>query len=655
MNNKLFAEEKVLRNGFIAKRIGYKWGLYDNEDNVLMRQLYDYISIDQEGRIWARFKGKKFFVEDNKLPYPFDFIHDSKTDKEWYVIESNGCLGIMDKQHNIKIPLQYRYIVDYGGVLWCSNERIRKDSEKGLLDYLADCLLFSYKGNCITETKYDLHIGSSDRILIPSFPVIGNKDGFNILNNDKKVVLPTLAKTINKINDWLIIQFEKEQLLYNIENNYFIDNHKYSKITYLREKSIGRTDIFICKRLSDERTCDVYKGGKLIATYDSFSYSLFDVADEFIIVSKRWFLLSSENMLPKYGFINNKGLVVPCLYDRITVNDGAISIVIAEVFEETSKKYVDNAVYVEHHSSRIPNFYVSKGRYDVFAFDGHCICEDNDIITSNVIWRAESDSFFIQRKEKSLVEQYDLTGSIKTFHEIQRAYWGVIGNKGLNLINKDCSVIYLSCSNHYSKNKEKTENVKKPEQIIYSAELIAKELSNSDYCPIAHNDLLDNQSIDASNKDQNKEDHVFHEGLSPIIKDGKWGYLNEMGEIIIPFEYDEAEPFSDGLAAVRKGDFFGYIDYNNNIIIDFKFVKVWPFDNGLAKFDNSPDYNPNITDEGYLSKDGIYIDYVFKQWKYDYNYDRPDYGRETWGAMTDGMYGDYPGSGFDYDTIGFGI
>ena len=30
-----------------------------------------------------------------------------------------------------------------------------------------------------------------------------------------------------------------------------------------------------------------------------------------------------------------------------------------------------------------------------------------------------------------------------------------------------------------------------------------------------------------------------------------------------------------------------------------------------------------------------------------------DYGRETWDAMTDGMYGDYPGSVDDYSFLGY--
>ena len=43
-----------------------------------------------------------------------------------------------------------------------------------------------------------------------------------------------------------------------------------------------------------------------------------------------------------------------------------------------------------------------------------------------------------------------------------------------------------------------------------------------------------------------------------------------------------------------------------------------------------------------------------RQDAHDYdNYDDTDYGRDTWDALTDGMYGDYPGPGVDYDFLGF--
>ena len=100
-----------------------------------------------------------------------------------------------------------------------------------------------------------------------------------------------------------------------------------------------------------------------------------------------------------------------------------------------------------------------------------------------------------------------------------------------------------------------------------------------------------------------------------------------------------------------------------------------PSENGLKSISV---YQPTIFDDGFASeinnKSEGFLCYPFetvywfsndsalKEPKHQYyqernNYrdDDIDYARETWDAMTDGMYGDYPGSGFDYDTIGFGI
>ena len=43
----------------------------------------------------------------------------------------------------------------------------------------------------------------------------------------------------------------------------------------------------------------------------------------------------------------------------------------------------------------------------------------------------------------------------------------------------------------------------------------------------------------------------FCDGLAKFCKDGKYGYINRAGTIIIPAKYNEAEDFSEGLAAVQ--------------------------------------------------------------------------------------------------------
>ena len=664
MNNALYAEEKILRNGFIAKRIGYKWGLYNNEGDVLMRPLYDYISINQESRIWARFKGEKFYVDEEKLPFPFDFIHDSETDKDWYVIESNGYLGVADKHLEIVIPIEYKYIINYGGILWVTNNFRHGDIAKRITRSFIDCALFSYEGKLISNTKYNLVCNLSMLPVSPEFPILSNNDGFNILNNDNKEVLSYVeafdqkvlailknenendkevlsipASNIKRINDWFIIEYGKpkyktQQFLYNIKKSCFIQRFRYSEIKQWKKD----TNVFVCKCESGFN-CDVFNGEKFIAQFDYLKYSLVDVVDEFVIVRKTCDF--------KYGFINKKGMFVPCIYDQVTCYRGAVNIIKAELYEETSKEYKEEAQCV--HRSNGPDLYVLKGRYDVFGFDGYCISEGNDILSSILLWNKVCDSFFIEKKyierinplkigtEGIFITQFNAIGERKFIYNIKETYWNN-RNNNLEIKLENGSSISIGTSPSFQDTIKEVQNDPKPIMKTYStSEKIIGELSYSDY-------------------------KVFDIDLIPVIKDGKWGYKNERNETIIPFEYDEAEPFSDGLAAVRKGNLFGFIDSNNNVIIDFKFVKVEPFIMGLAKFDNNPEgiYNDHfhdyyITDEGYISKDGFYIDYVYKQRKYDYNYERTDYARDTWEAMTDGMYGDYPGSGVDYDTIGFGI
>ena len=43
---------------------------------------------------------------------------------------------------------------------------------------------------------------------------------------------------------------------------------------------------------------------------------------------------------------------------------------------------------------------------------------------------------------------------------------------------------------------------------------------------------------------------LFSDGLAPVKQDGKWGYIDETGKTVIPFQYDIAGIFSEGYALV---------------------------------------------------------------------------------------------------------
>jgi hypothetical protein len=56
-----------------------------------------------------------------------------------------------------------------------------------------------------------------------------------------------------------------------------------------------------------------------------------------------------------------------------------------------------------------------------------------------------------------------------------------------------------------------------------------------------------------------EEVRAFHQGLSAVKANGKWGYINEKNEMVIEPIYDEAREFSEGFAAVRLNKKWGFV------------------------------------------------------------------------------------------------
>jgi len=70
--------------------------------------------------------------------------------------------------------------------------------------------------------------------------------------------------------------------------------------------------------------------------------------------------------------------------------------------------------------------------------------------------------------------------------------------------------------------------------------------------------------------------------LFSVVQNGKWGYIDKTGNIIIKPQFDRASAFSEGLAGVKIGNKHGFIDQNGIIVIEPKFDKAWHFSEGLA-------------------------------------------------------------------------
>lgn len=126
-----------------------------------------------------------------------------------------------------------------------------------------------------------------------------------------------------------------------------------------------------------------------------------------------------------------------------------------------------------------------------------------------------------------------------------------------------------------SKGKEKSE-------YVYDGVLIDQ------YGVACYQDRLfmkrNNQYVLVDNKGKEVSDLLFDDarpftdnGYAAVCKNGKWGFIDADGTLVIDYKYDNAQSFSYGYAPVCAGDRWGYIDTEGNLIIDTVFLDATSF------------------------------------------------------------------------------
>lgn len=75
---------------------------------------------------------------------------------------------------------------------------------------------------------------------------------------------------------------------------------------------------------------------------------------------------------------------------------------------------------------------------------------------------------------------------------------------------------------------------------------------------------------------------TFKEGLSPMISDGKYGYIDKSGKFVIPAKFDLAYPFTEGLGRVVIGKKQGFVDKSGTLVITAKYLGAKSFSEGRA-------------------------------------------------------------------------
>jgi len=90
----------------------------------------------------------------------------------------------------------------------------------------------------------------------------------------------------------------------------------------------------------------------------------------------------------------------------------------------------------------------------------------------------------------------------------------------------------------------------------------------------------------------------FFEGMAAVELNNKWGYVSKQDKALIPFKFNNAGRFSEGMAAVEINGKWGFINTSGRLIIPCRYSWVGDFHNGLVLVETG------FMKQGYVDKEG---------------------------------------------------
>jgi len=88
----------------------------------------------------------------------------------------------------------------------------------------------------------------------------------------------------------------------------------------------------------------------------------------------------------------------------------------------------------------------------------------------------------------------------------------------------------------------------------------------------------------------------------PVMQNGKWGYIDQSGRVVIKPRFDKAGYFSDGWAKIQEGDKIAFINRNGDTVLKPELSDAGSFSEGLATASK-----PDGKKVGYINKKGKFV------------------------------------------------
>lgn len=266
----------------------------------------------------------------------------------------------------------------------------------------------------------------------------------------------------------------------------------------------------------------------------------------------------------------NGSLLLPFQYDSIIL-DGKLIRVREDRFKKSSWSMVDTFGIKK---TQKPYDYIGPLTGKLFPVKNHGYWGAVDRYGEEVI-HCVFDSLLEISNEQIAVKFKGLYGITNTDEDWLLAPQRFV----VRLINSDCYVLRAS-EKIFLKDFRGNDIYFTDNKIQFRKEDMLERLTNGTEIQIDYQGRIIERISRSS--DRREQGFKTSEGLTGILKDGKYGFVDNLGRLRIANRYDGIGFFNEGLASVKIAGKWGYIDKDEKIIIQPSYEEATEFNNGKA-------------------------------------------------------------------------
>ena len=286
----------------------------------------------------------------------------------------------------------------------------------------------------------------------------------------------------------------------------------------------------------------------------------------------------------KYGLIDLKGnIVTKPIYDSI---DG-LSNKEGELLISQNEKYgVINTKGAE----------LIKPEYNYISGDAYYTSEKKYALSGYILGITTSDGYrygYMNCKRKKLLNtEYNEIirlggiGSENTDKDVflvakKDGQYGLVKNKKIMIDFRYQSIDYSGVNNLFIVTRSKKTGVynsegkkvmatKYDEVQVHENYIYTKQNNEEAYYNLLGNRIDKSTIKEEEPKDENQSESVEQTGkLIPKEKNGKWGFVDKNGNIVLDYKYEDATQLNEyGFAGIKQNGKWGSIDENGNIVVE---------------------------------------------------------------------------------------